>query len=89
MKLGVYACATTRHHFIIKHKTGTSSALMRQGGHAMKIELRPLSKIKPYDNNPRTNDAAVSAVAESIRQFGFRQPVVVDTNGVIAVGHTR
>ena len=55
----------------------------------MKIELRPLAKIKPYENNPRLNDAAIDAVAESIRRFGFRQPIVVDTGGVIVVGHTR
>ena len=55
----------------------------------MKIELRKLSDIKPYPGNPRQNDAAVDAVAESIRQFGFRQPIVVDTEGVIICGHTR
>ena len=36
----------------------------------MKIELRPLAEIKPYEKNPRINDAAVDAVAESIRRFG-------------------
>ena len=55
----------------------------------MNIELRPLAEIKPYDKNPRINDAAVDAVAESIRQFGFRQPIVVDGEGVIVCGHTR
>ena len=55
----------------------------------MKIELRKLSDIKPYPGNPRQNDAAIDAVAESIRQFGFRQPIVVDTEGVIVCGHTR
>lgn len=55
----------------------------------MNIELRPLADLKPYEKNPRLNDAAVEAVARSIREFGFRQPVVVDTNGVIVVGHTR
>ncbi len=55
----------------------------------MKIELRPLAEIKPYEKNPRINDAAVEVVAESIRQFGFRQPIVVDADGVIVVGHTR
>jgi len=55
----------------------------------MKIELRPLSAIKPYEKNPRHNDAAVEAVAESIRRFGFRQPIVVDAGGVIVCGHTR
>ena len=55
----------------------------------MKIEQRPLSEIKPYPNNPRQNDDAVAAVAKSIREFGFRQPIVVDTEGVIICGHTR
>ena len=41
----------------------------------MKIEQWELAKIKPYPGNPRQNDAAVDAVAESIRQFGFRQPI--------------
>lgn len=55
----------------------------------MKIELRPLTQIKPYEKNPRVNDAAVDAVARSIQDFGFRQPIVVDKDGVIVVGHTR
>jgi len=55
----------------------------------MKIELRPLAEIKPYEKNPRLNDAAVEAVARSIREFGFRQPIVVDADGIIVVGHTR
>ena len=42
----------------------------------MNIELRPIDSIKPYDHNPRFNDAAVDAVAASLREFGFRQPVV-------------
>ncbi len=55
----------------------------------MNIELRPLADIKPYEKNPRLNDAAVEAVARSIREFGFRQPIVVDAGGVIVCGHTR
>jgi len=55
----------------------------------MNIELRSLDSIKPYDQNPRRNDGAVDAVARSITDFGFRQPVVVDEEGVIIVGHTR
>lgn len=55
----------------------------------MKVELRKLSDIKPYENNPRINGQAVDAVATSIREFGFRQPMVVDENSVIIVGHTR
>jgi DNA modification methylase len=55
----------------------------------MQVENRSISSIRPYENNPRLNDAAVDAVAASIREFGFRQPIVVDEEGVIIVGHTR
>ena len=52
-------------------------------------DFRRIEEIKPYEHNPRKNDAAVEAVAASIREFGFRQPIVVDAEGVIIVGHTR
>ena len=55
----------------------------------MKIEELSLSAIKPYAKNPRKNDGAVKGVAESIKQFGFQQPIVIDKNNVIVVGHTR
>jgi ParB-like chromosome segregation protein Spo0J len=55
----------------------------------MNIELRDITSIRPYDKNPRNNDDAVEAVAASLRQFGFRQPIVVDADGVIICGHTR
>ena len=55
----------------------------------MHVEMRPIESIRPYENNPRINDAAVDAVAASIREFGWRQPIVVDEQDVIIVGHTR
>src|SRR2546430_262329 len=55
----------------------------------MKVELRPIESIRPYENNPRLNDAAIDAVIASIREFGWRQPIVVDGEGLIIVGHTR
>ena len=55
----------------------------------MTIKDIEISKIKPYENNPRKNDDAVNAVAESIRQFGWKQPIVIDKGGVIVAGHTR
>src|SRR5258708_26541229 len=55
----------------------------------MHVEMCPITSIRPYENNPRLNDAAVDAVAASIKAFGFRQPIVVDADGVIIVGHTR
>ena len=55
----------------------------------MTVQEMRLDQIKPYRNNPRKNDEAVQAVANSIREFGFKQPIVVDADGVIIVGHTR
>ena len=55
----------------------------------MQIEELSLSAIKPYEKNPRKNDEAVAGVAESIKKFGFQQPIVIDAKGVIVVGHTR
>lgn len=55
----------------------------------MKVTMRPIGAIKPYEKNPRQNDGAVDAVAKSIKEFGWRQPIVVDENDEIIVGHTR
>lgn len=55
----------------------------------MIIEQRPIEAIRPYPNNPRNNKKAVAAVAASIKEFGFKVPIVVDTAGVIITGHTR
>src|SRR5688500_17617468 len=55
----------------------------------MKIELWPIDSVKPYPGNPRVNDSAVDAVAASLREFGFRQPLVVGGDSVLIVGHTR
>jgi DNA modification methylase len=59
------------------------------GGDEMQIEMRKLADIKPYPGNPRHNDDAVDAVAASIKEFGFRQPLVTDEEDTIIVGHTR
>lgn len=58
-------------------------------GTNMKIENVDIEKIKPYENNPRNNDDAVPAIINSIEQFGWQQPIVVDKNNVIVAGHTR
>jgi len=55
----------------------------------MIVKNEKIEKIKPYKNNPRKNAAAVKQVAESISQYGFQQPIVVDKKHVIIVGHTR
>ena len=55
----------------------------------MNIEYWKTEDVKPYENNPRINDGAVDATANSIKEFGWKQPIVVDKEGVIIVGHTR
>jgi len=55
----------------------------------MQIDLWPIDRVIPYARNPRVNDSAVDAVAASLREFGWRQPIVVDADGIIIVGHTR
>ena len=55
----------------------------------MQIIIKNITDIHPYANNPRKNDQAVDAVASSIREFGFKVPVVIDKNGEIIAGHTR
>ena len=56
---------------------------------SLAIEEWAIERVIPYDKNPRVNDSAVDAVARSILEFGFRQPIVVDEKGVVIVGHTR
>ena len=55
----------------------------------MKIQMMDIDSIHPYENNPRKNEKAVDAVANSIKQFGFKNPIIVDKDNVIISGHTR
>lgn len=55
----------------------------------MKVELTEIGRVIPYARNPRKNDAAIAKVAASIKEYGFRQPIVVDEEMVIIAGHTR
>lgn len=55
----------------------------------MQLTRKKLSEITPYERNPRKNDQAVDAVAESIRQCGYVAPIIVDEDGIILAGHTR
>ena len=55
----------------------------------MDIQKRKIEDVTPYENNPRLNDDAVDAVARSLQEFGWRQPIVVDSDGVVIVGHVR
>lgn len=55
----------------------------------MQIKMIRIEDIKPYENNPRNNQKAIKDVAESIKQFGFKVPIVLDQNYEIITGHTR
>lgn len=55
----------------------------------MEIINRKIEDIIPYENNPRNNDDAVEYVAKSIKEFGFKVPIILDKNNVIITGHTR
>ena len=58
-------------------------------GIAGKIIEKKIEEVVPYENNPRNNDKEVKFVANSIKQFGFKVPIIIDKNGVIVAGHTR
>lgn len=55
----------------------------------MEIVFKKVGELKPYKNNPRNNAGAVDAVAASIKEFGFKVPIVIDADGEIIAGHTR
>ena len=55
----------------------------------MKVDLVPIDSIVGYARNPRRNEKAIPKVKSSLKEYGFRQPIVVDADGVIVVGHTR
>lgn len=55
----------------------------------MEVKMVKIEDLKPYPNNPRFNDEAVEYVANSIKQFGFKVPMIIDKNNEIVAGHTR
>ena len=55
----------------------------------LKIEMIDINSLKMYENNPRKNDEAVKYVENSIKEFGFKVPIIIDKNKTIIVGHTR
>lgn len=55
----------------------------------LNIVMKKISELKDYENNPRKNDKAVDAVANSINSFGFKVPVIIEPDGTIIAGHTR
>ena len=62
---------------------------IKKDGGKMKIIEKRLKDLQPYENNPRKNDNAVPYVVESIKRYGFKNPIIIDKEGVIIAGHTR
>jgi ParB-like chromosome segregation protein Spo0J len=61
-----------------------------QTQHSLSVSWWALDRVRPYDKNPRViTKAAIEKVAASVKEFGWRQPIVVDDDGIILVGHTR
>jgi len=55
----------------------------------VKVQQKPIEEIIPYARNPRKNEGAIAKVAASIKEFGWQQPIVVDSEMVVVAGHTR
>ena len=55
----------------------------------LEIKYINIKDIKPYKKNPRKNEQAIPYVSESIKQFGFKNPIIIDKNNIIVCGHTR
>lgn len=55
----------------------------------LEIKYIPIDDIKPYKNNPRLNEDAIPYVINSIKEFGFKSPIILDKNNIIVAGHTR
>ena len=63
--------------------------MQRKGVKELQIVEKDINSLVPYENNPRQNEDAVQLVANSIKEFGFRVPIIVDADNVIVAGHTR
>ena len=63
--------------------------LLYRGEAKMEIIMRPIGEVIPYEKNPRNNKAAVDLVANSIKEFGFKNPIIIDADGIVVAGHTR
>lgn len=55
----------------------------------LQVEYLDIDRLIPYENNPRINENAVDKVADSIKEFGFKNPIIIDSDNVIVAGHTR
>ena len=94
LRYDAFVCRAVSHIYILRgsEKAGrgkTALLFSSEERHLMNIIDIKIDELNPYENNPRKNDEAVKYVAESIRQFGFKVPIVVDGDNTIIAGHTR
>ena len=74
-------------HIVITHVIMVQYCITK--GIKMQIITKNISELQPYGNNPRINDKAIELVANSIKEFGFKVPIIIDKDNVIVAGHTR
>lgn len=74
---------------ILPFRKNTVRIIITERREMMEIIAMPIGDIVAYKNNPRINDKAVEPVAESIKEFGFKVPILLDKDNVIIAGHTR
>ena len=74
-------------HIVITHGIMVQYCITK--GVKMQIITKNISELQPYGNNPRINDKAIELVANSIKEFGFKVPIIIDKDNVIVAGHTR
>lgn len=89
------------NHFLTQHKNNNvmivindllDSAYLhpdRSASDSMEMIMKKIEVLHPYENNPRKNEGAIDAVANSIKEFGFKVPIVIDKKDTIVTGHTR
>jgi hypothetical protein len=88
VNVGLYYEKVNRY-MVYTEKLQGGYSKMKKNAEEMKIQYCNPLELIPYENNPRVNDYAVKRVLESIKEFGFKNPILVDTDMVIIAGHTR
>ena len=87
--LHTYKLVPSRWLSVVIRLSDSRRQRFKNSGDNMEIITKKVKDLKPYERNPRRNDEAVEYVAESISEFGFKVPIVIDGDGTVICGHTR
>lgn len=87
--MNIFGASSLIHGGTINARTVDSPFFIVRGEKAMEVEMMNVEDLTPYRDNPRNNDTAVRYVKESIENFGFKVPIVVDKHNIVVAGHTR